>query len=241
MKRSIAGLSADELDALFRAAPSVARLGKLPSFRLRQIAEWVWRGADSFAAMTNLPKELRADLDSQFRVYSSTVSAELHDDDGTRKIQITLYDGEKIEAVLLADAVIAASAVDGEDASAGATIRYTACLSTQIGCPAACVFCKTGSLGFRRNLTAAEIVEQFLHLNRLAFGAGSVVSNIVVMGMGEPLFNLRELRKALNGIIEGAGQGNGSASAFFSRTLITLKDDVQLSGGGACGSNIEQF
>jgi 23S rRNA (adenine2503-C2)-methyltransferase len=128
--------------------------------------------------MTNLPAALRRELAERFTLYGSGVSALLSDPDGTVKLRISLRDGPGIEAVLLSDA-------------AG---RKTACLSTQAGCPAGCVFCKTGALPFRRNLEAAEMVEQFLHLNR---AAGENLSNIVVMGMGEPLLNLEELLAAL--------------------------------------------
>jgi len=107
------------------------------------------------------------------------------DADGTVKLGISLEDGAVIEAVILRD---------GED-------RKTACISTQAGCPAACVFCKTGALGFRRNLLAAEIAGQFLMLKRRE----PEISHIVIMGMGEPLLNLDELRKALLFIMESGG------------------------------------
>jgi 23S rRNA (adenine2503-C2)-methyltransferase len=153
-------------------------LAPLPRFRAAQITGWIKKGAASFADMKNLPTPLREDLARRFSVYGSTVSAAHSDPDGTIKLQVTLGDGLKIEAVLLVDA-------------AG---RKTACLSTQAGCAMACAFCKTGSLPFRRNLTSGEIIEQFFHLRR---AAGEHLSNIVIMGMGEPLLNLDELVKAL--------------------------------------------
>ncbi|MDR0878011.1 MAG: 23S rRNA (adenine(2503)-C(2))-methyltransferase RlmN [Treponema sp.] len=150
----------------------------LPAYRARQIFKWISRGIADFTEMKNLPRSLREELAGRFTVYSSAVSAELPDPDGTVKLQIRLADGAKIEAVLLAD---------GRE-------RKTACLSTQAGCPAQCVFCKTGQLGFKRNLSSSEIVEQFLFLRRIE----SAISNIVVMGMGEPLLNLAELRRAVS-------------------------------------------
>jgi 23S rRNA (adenine2503-C2)-methyltransferase len=108
---------------------------------------------------------------------------------------MTLKDGLSVESVLLSD---------GEG-------RRTACLSSQAGCPAACVFCKTGQGGFKRNLDASEITEQFFRLRFLA----PDIANIVVMGMGEPLLNLKELRKALN--IFTAPEGLG-----ISKRRITL-------------------
>ncbi|MDR3145666.1 MAG: 23S rRNA (adenine(2503)-C(2))-methyltransferase RlmN [Treponema sp.] len=152
-------------------------LGSLPPFRSAQISKWISRGLSSFSGMTDLPESLREELEKRFTLRSGTVSARLEDGDGTVKLRISLSDGLRIEAVLL---------TDGEG-------RKTACLSTQAGCPAGCVFCKTGSLGFGRNLTAAEIVEQFLRLRETE----GDIANIVVMGMGEPLLNLAEVRRAL--------------------------------------------
>jgi 23S rRNA (adenine2503-C2)-methyltransferase len=137
--------------------------------------------------MRNLPLSLRADLESRFTVYGSAVTERLEDRDGTVKLRIALRDGGGIEAVLLSD---------GKG-------RRTACLSTQAGCPAGCVFCKTGSLGFSRSLDPSEIAEQFFFLKSL----GHTVSNIVVMGMGEPLLNLDALRKALSVLCHPEGAG----------------------------------
>jgi 23S rRNA (adenine2503-C2)-methyltransferase len=165
---SLSGLSLEEL---------AETLIPLPAFRARQIFKWISRGVSGFSEMKNLPLSLREDLGSRFAVYSSVVSEEFPDPDGTVKLQIRLRDGAVIEAVLLSD---------GKG-------RRTACLSTQAGCPARCVFCKTGQLGFRRNLDSSEIVEQFLFLRRIA----PEIANIVVMGMGEPLLNLDSLRRAV--------------------------------------------
>ncbi|QQO08069.1 23S rRNA (adenine(2503)-C(2))-methyltransferase RlmN [Breznakiella homolactica] len=157
------------------------KLISYPQYRARQIFRWIARGAVSFDEMTDLPLSLRDDLKNRFSLYSTSVAARLEDPDGTVKLQIHLSDGAMVESVLL---------VDGEG-------RKTACLSVQVGCAMGCVFCKTGTLGLLRNLTASEIVEQFLHLRNLYPG----ISNIVVMGMGEPLHNIEALRRAV-GIIE---------------------------------------
>jgi len=185
-KPALAGMSPEEL---------AAALGNLPSYRALQAAEWLARGVSSFSEMTNLPAAVREELEARFALYSSTVSGVLEDKDGTTKLQITLHDGLKIEAVMLPD---------GKG-------RGTACLSTQAGCPIGCVFCKTGSLGFARNLRAGEIIEQFLHLR----ARGTAVSRVVIMGMGEPLLNLGELRKALDWLCGGRGAG-------LSRRRVTL-------------------
>jgi 23S rRNA (adenine2503-C2)-methyltransferase len=174
---TVSGMPLEELSSLLRP---------LPPFRARQVFKWISRGASSFADMSDLGRELREELESRFALRSSRVSAGLTDPDGTVKLQIELCDGEKIEAVLLSD---------GEG-------RRTACISTQAGCPAGCVFCKTGSLGFSRNLSSGEIAEQFFYLN-----SRSAVSNIVIMGMGEPLLNLEELRRALSLLFDPRGLG----------------------------------
>jgi 23S rRNA (adenine2503-C2)-methyltransferase len=164
-------------------------LGELPPYRGEQIFRWINRGIQSFREMSNLPLGLREDLEREYVLYSSQVSRAALDRDGAEKLQITLQDGLKIEAVILKD-------------DKG---RRTACLSTQAGCPMGCLFCKTGSLGFQRNLSGAEIAEQFLHIRRRAPG----VSHIVIMGMGEPLLNLAELRKALGRLCGSGGLGLG--------------------------------
>jgi 23S rRNA (adenine2503-C2)-methyltransferase len=174
--KTLAGLTVSEIE----------KLAALPRFRADQIYRWIIRGQDDFDKMTNIPNSLRGDLKSRFKIFSCSVD-QVHDETGAKKIAVVLSDGLKIEAVLLRD---------GKD-------RLTACLSTQAGCPAGCVFCKTGSLGFSRNLECAEIVEQFLLLRAQAGESGDenkekhIIGNIVIMGMGEPLFNLEQLRKAI--------------------------------------------
>jgi 23S rRNA (adenine2503-C2)-methyltransferase len=122
---------------------------------------------------------LRAVLAEYFHGHtrSSVVEKQLVDEDGSLKLQIRLRDGAAIECVLLED-------IEG---------RKTACLSSQVGCPMGCAFCRTGSLGFLRNLGPDEILEQFHHLR----DARGFISNVVFMGMGEPLLNLDNVRKAI--------------------------------------------
>jgi len=147
------------------------------SYRVDQIYKWIAKGIDSFSKMTNLPTSLIRCLEESFSIYTSEVLLKLEDEDST-KIAIKLKDGNIIEAVLLID-----------DAK-----RATACLSSQVGCPLACSFCKTGSLGFNRNLEAHEIVEEFFYLQKIA---KKRIENIVFMGMGEPCLNLDALKKAI--------------------------------------------
>jgi 23S rRNA (adenine2503-C2)-methyltransferase len=185
---------------------------KIPPYRVKQIFSWIVRGAVSFDEMTNLPLPLRAELQEAFTIRGSRIAESLEDRDGTVKLQFTLKDGAAIEAVLLAS-----PRENQEPGSAESSDRFTACLSTQVGCPMGCVFCKTGSLGFFRNLDAAEIVEQFLGLSSLARKKQEAerISHIVVMGMGEPLLNLPALRKALEILCDKNGFG-------FSKRKITV-------------------
>jgi len=192
---SLSGLSLAELEELFPA---------LPRFRISQIYKWTTRGVRDFDCMTDIPNSLREELKTHFTLYSSAVE-NLYDDSDTKKIVVALKDGLKIEAVLLND---------GKK-------RLTACLSTQAGCPSGCVFCKTGSMGFSRNLTCAEIVEQFIFLRNTVEReektekSRHIIENIVIMGMGEPLLNMAHLRKAVAIFTESEGIN-------FSKRRITV-------------------
>ncbi|MCQ2983244.1 MAG: 23S rRNA (adenine(2503)-C2)-methyltransferase, partial [Treponemataceae bacterium] len=127
---ALTGLTIDEINELINERPG--------SFRGAQIFKWVYQGVTSFDEMTNVSKELRAQLTEKATIYTTSISQTLKDPDGTVKLQITLHDGGCIETVLLTDA-------EG---------RKTACVSCQVGCPMGCAFCQTGTLGFARNLTA---------------------------------------------------------------------------------------
>ncbi len=167
---SLIGLTPEEINELVNERPG--------SFRGAQIFKWIYQGVTDFDEMTNVSKELRAELRTKNALYTTEISQTLKDPDGTVKLQITLHDGGCIETVLLTDA-------EG---------RKTACVSCQVGCPMGCAFCQTGTLGFARNLTAGEIIEQFLHLEHIC----GTLQNIVFMGMGEPMLNLDNIRKAIS-------------------------------------------
>jgi 23S rRNA (adenine2503-C2)-methyltransferase len=175
-KKSLAALLPGELEELLNVDLAPLLRSPLPPFRIKQIFKWICSGAASFEEMSDIPLPLRKALAEKFTPLSGSPAEELRDSDGTVKLRITLEDGVNIEAVIL------------EDRKG----RKTACLSTQAGCRMGCVFCKTGRLGFKRNLEAAEISSQFLHLLRKA----PEISHAVIMGMGEPLLNLEELRRA---------------------------------------------
>ncbi|MFP4382887.1 MAG: 23S rRNA (adenine(2503)-C(2))-methyltransferase RlmN [Spirochaetia bacterium] len=156
------------------------KLSLTPSFRGKQIFSWIQqKKVTDFSRMTNIPEGEQKRLSAGWMIISSRVTRHLDDPDGTVKFQIELSDGHRIEAVRLSDG----------------SGRYTACLSTQAGCAMGCAFCRTGSLGFKRNLRAHEIVEQFLHI---AAFSDLPVSNAVFMGMGEPLENYTAVERAVN-------------------------------------------
>ena len=151
----------------------------LQPYRARQIGKWIYqKGATSFDDMTNLSKELRENLKQTFSI---ECSLELSDEqisvDGTRKFLFDLKDGKRIESVLIPEKK-----------------RNTLCVSSQVGCALGCTFCLTGTVGKIRNLTPSEIVDQYILVNRYSGGS---VTNIVFMGMGEPLDNLENLVKAI--------------------------------------------
>jgi len=168
-KTDLKGLSRQALEAF------VLELG-WPRYRSDQIFAWIYRrGVTDFAEMTDLAKERRQRLERSARVSSLTLGRRaVSRIDGTEKYLFRLEDGERIESVLIKDGR-----------------RRTVCLSTQVGCGLGCAYCATGELGFRRNLRAAEIVDQVIFARR-QLSAGEDVTNVVLMGMGEPLRNYRE-------------------------------------------------
>jgi 23S rRNA (adenine2503-C2)-methyltransferase len=190
-RTDLIGLLPKEVEALMR------ELGQ-PLYRGRQLFRWVHaRRTLDIDAMTNLSRPLRAALAGRARIGRPEVIGIQRSSDGTRKFLLRLADGEDVESVLIPD----------ED-------RLTACISTQVGCPLACRFCLTGLMGLRRNLRAGEIVGQILtlqdHLER-----GERISNIVLMGMGEPLLNFSQVERALRILCDEHG-------ATFSPRRVTL-------------------
>jgi 23S rRNA (adenine2503-C2)-methyltransferase len=152
----------------------VAELGQ-PPYRARQVWEWTARGADGYAAMTNVPKALRDTLAADVPFTTLAPEAEQHARDGTVKTLFRTADGHPVEAVLMRYR-------DG---------RRSVCVSSQSGCPLTCTFCATGRMAFGRNLTASEILDQVLHFRR-----GETVNHLVFMGMGEPFMNVDAVLEA---------------------------------------------
>lgn len=167
-----------------------------PSYRARQIWGWLYqRHATSFAEMTDLPAALRARLAESFTLpLPETVVALRSADGSTRKALLRLADGESIETVLM----------EYEQSERGRG-RATVCVSTQAGCAMGCVFCATGQQGFRRNLSSGEIVAQVLHFARILRAEGGHITNLVFMGMGEPLANYENTLQAIRTLADGEG------------------------------------
>jgi 23S rRNA (adenine2503-C2)-methyltransferase len=165
-----------------------------PAFRARQLWHWIYhRGVTDFADMTTLSKDFRARLAERYVVARPAVSSALTSADGTRKWLVKLPDGQEVESVHIPE----------ED-------RGTLCVSSQVGCTLTCKFCHTGTQKLVRNLGAAEIVGQVM-LARDALGEwpsppdGRLLSNIVMMGMGEPLYNYDNVAKALKIVMDHEG------------------------------------
>ncbi|MEX2236096.1 MAG: 23S rRNA (adenine(2503)-C(2))-methyltransferase RlmN [Dehalococcoidia bacterium] len=177
MSRPIWGLLPEEIETL------MAEWGE-PAYRARQVLRWAYKeGATTFEQMTNLPAGLRAKLGEEIDLSLPTVVRwQSADDNLTRKALLQLGDGETVEAVLMQYA-----------ARPKSRARATVCVSTQVGCAMGCVFCATGQAGFVRNLATADIVAQVVHFIR----SEGRVTNIVFMGMGEPLANYSAMWKAV--------------------------------------------
>ncbi len=178
-KPSITSLHLEEL------RQHLSQVGQ-PAYRAKQITDWLYsKRAKSFAAMTDLPAELRRQMLEEFQFVGPEVVHVLGSKDTTRKFLFRLTDGNLIESVLIP----ASPALYGETSD-----RRTACISTQVGCAYGCKFCASGLEGFSRNLEAGEIVDQLLAIER---ESGEKIDNIVFMGMGEPLANLTNLLRAI--------------------------------------------
>ena len=186
--KNLIGLSKDELVA------ELEHLGEKP-FRAKQLWQWIYfRGENDFDKMSNLSKELRAKLKENYTLQRPKIVAEQISKDKTHKWLLEFDDGQRIETVYIPE----------ED-------RGAVCISTQVGCAVGCKFCHTGSQKITRNLIAGEIVAQFM-VARDAYGEWPsptnetrYLSNIVVMGMGEPLHNKEETFKALKILSDGDG------------------------------------
>ncbi len=167
-------------------------------FRARQIFRHIFlRNISSWDECTDLSKALRKKLEFATFLNSIELKHRFRSSDGTERFVFKLSDGYFIESVLIPDHP-----------------RYTLCLSTQVGCPLSCAFCYTGTLGYKRNLTAGEIVEQFSHVQKL-LGSKPRITNLVYMGMGEPLLNEVEVFRSIEIFLDSLGPS-------FSHRRITV-------------------
>ncbi len=180
-----------------------------PPYRARQVWQWLFqKRASSFTAMTNLPAPFRNRLDEEFTISRLAVRRRLESADGTVKFLFSLTDEKTIESVLIPESK-----------------RLTLCISTQAGCALGCTFCATALLGLKRNLSAAEIVDQVLEASR-TLAPEERITNIVLMGMGEPLANYVETVKAL-GIMTEPSSGMGISPRRITLSTVGLVPQIR--------------
>lgn len=198
---SITNMSLPELEVLCTS------MGE-PTYRARQILSWVYdKGAKTFDQMSNLPKNFQKQLAGQCRVFQTKVDTITKTINGTEKFLVRLPDENVIECVLLREGK-----------------RITACVSTQVGCAMACQFCASGLLGLERNLTAGEIVEEVLHIkNHLP--TGERLTNIVFMGIGEPLMNYDNVIRAVR--IMNAEWGLGIGARHITISTVGIIEGIR--------------
>ncbi len=156
-----------------------------PRYRADQLWDWIWKKqALSFDEMSNLPLDFREKLKANFQLVGLQQDLVQHSADGTFKVRFVLHDGSKIETVLI-------PVVDEN--------RYTVCVSCQVGCSLTCSFCATGKMKRIRNLEPAEIVDQVILVNKICERMyGNRITNIVYMGMGEPLLTYSNVMKSID-------------------------------------------
>jgi len=189
-------------------------IGEKP-FRARQIQEWIWKkSVRSIDEMTNLSLDTREKLKNQFTIKPVTIEKEQKSSDGTIKSALKLHDGHLVESVLIP-----------------ADSRMTACVSSQVGCSLSCTFCATGYMDRMRNLDAAEIYDQVVAVNNQAIeNHGLPLTNIVYMGMGEPLLNYTNVLESIKHITSTDGLGMSPkritvSTAGIAKMIHKLADD----------------
>lgn len=206
--RNIRHLSLEELTEYF------VSIGE-KKFRVKQVWEWLWKKhARSFEDMTNLSKELREKLSEHFTLPTISTQTTQYSNDGTIKTRFKTVDGHAVEGVLIP-----------------VESRQTACVSSQVGCSLNCAFCATGFMVRQRNLTFDEIYDEVALLNEVAEKTyGQKLSNVVFMGMGEPLLNYKNVLKSIERITAPDGLGMSArritvSTSGISKMIRQLGDD----------------
>jgi len=182
-------------------------------FRAKQAYEWIWqKGALSFADMTNLSKQLRQQLGENFTLPALAVDTTQHSEDGTVKTRFKTWDEHLVEGVLIPT-----------------ESRFTACVSSQIGCSLSCKFCATGYMKRERNLEFDEIYDEVVIINQQCEKIyGKKLTNIVFMGMGEPLLNYKNVLKAIDRISSPDGLGMSPSVMRSCRSTILITSSRSL-------------
>lgn len=206
--KSLRDYSLQELEAL------MTEWGE-PKFRARQVYEWIWQQyTNDINSMSNLPKVLREKLAAHAALNTTTIDQTQISSDGTIKSRLKLHDGHFIEGVLIP-----------------AEKRVTACVSSQVGCSLTCKFCATGYMPRKRNLEAQEIVDEVMLINEQSQSRyGKKLTNIVFMGMGEPLLNYRNVLQAIDKLTSPEGMAMSPrritlSTAGVAKMIRQLGDD----------------
>lgn len=210
MKQDIRLMSQEQLEAVFKEKGE-------QRFRAKQVYEWLWKkGATEFQQMTNLSKKLRVFLEENFSIKSLEENKVQYSNDGTIKSRYKLHDDHLIESVLIPVP---------EDR------RFTACVSSQVGCSLTCTFCATGKMKRVRNLDAAEIYDQVVKVNQQSLETfDHPLTNIVYMGMGEPLLAYKNVMASIDRITAEDGLNMSPrritiSTAGIAKMIMKLADD----------------
>jgi 23S rRNA (adenine2503-C2)-methyltransferase len=210
MKTDVRKITQPELEEIFKG------MGE-PKFRAKQVYEWLWKkGAHSFEEMTNLSKNLRSKLEDGFSINAIQEDKVQFSTDGTIKTRYRLHDGHLIESVLIPVPV---------------DKRFTVCVSSQVGCSLTCSFCATGRMKRVRNLDASEIFDQVWMVNEQSIEHfGHPLTNIVYMGMGEPLLAYKNVMESIDLITSDKGLNMSAkritiSTAGIAKMIKRMADD----------------
>ncbi|MCB2203923.1 23S rRNA (adenine(2503)-C(2))-methyltransferase RlmN [bacterium] len=205
-KKNIFGLTLRQLEEEMTSAGQ-------PRFRAEQLFYWLYnRGVETFSACGNMPKALRSELEQNYRIAHPTLVREQQSEDGTRKFLFALDDGRNVETVL----------IPSESEDEGEPRRLTICVSTQVGCPLDCKFCATASMKLKRNLHPGEIFGQYLAVQK---HSARRITNLVFMGMGEPMLNYDHVMHSVE--IMTHEKTEGIATSHMTLSTAGLADRIR--------------